>query len=317
MPASRFRVLAVVTVVTTLILIALGGFVRAMEAGLGCPDWPTCFGALNPPSSLAWGELRLAWIEHSHRLVAAVVGLLVLALTVTAWRSRQSRPVRVATVVMLVAVTAQALVGALIIETRLDPRVVAGHAGGALVVLGLGLFVVARSGHAASFAVPSRASRLARLAATLTFGQMVLGSLVTGYEAGLSYTTFPLLAGGRVVPRLSDELRPWLHASHRLVAWMIATVVVALVLRLRRTGASRFAWLALGLVVVQVVLGALNVLLELSPWTVVPHLAVGSWLFAALVATALRCRPEPPAALRRLVPPAASTSVAPRIRARA
>ena len=102
----RFRRLAVVTIAATFVLIAVGGLVRATDSGLGCPDWPRCFGKLVPPAELH------AWIEHSHRLVASVVVVLVALLVVAAYRTGQERAVRRAAVAALVMVLAQASSGA-------------------------------------------------------------------------------------------------------------------------------------------------------------------------------------------------------------
>ena len=112
---TRFGKLAVGTVAATLVLIGLGGFVRAMEAGLGCPDWPTCHGSLNPPSTLGWGALKLAWIEHSHRLWASVLIVLICVLAVAAKRSRQPRNVRLVAYWMVPAVLSQAVLGAIVV----------------------------------------------------------------------------------------------------------------------------------------------------------------------------------------------------------
>ena len=108
-PLTRFQRLAVLTTAATFVLITVGGLVRATDSGLGCPDWPRCFGRLTPPPELH------AWIEHSHRLVAAAVILLVSALAVAAWRGRQPAAVRWAAVGAVVMVLSQAALGAIVV----------------------------------------------------------------------------------------------------------------------------------------------------------------------------------------------------------
>ena len=286
---SRFAKLAVATVLATFVLIAVGGFVRAMEAGLGCPDWPTCHGALNPPSELAWGALRLAWIEHSHRLTASVVVALVVALAVAA--RRQPRAVRTAAWWLVPAVLSQALLGAIVVWLKLDAESVTLHLGGALVVLALGLYVVVRSVLPEPIAVAGRLGGLLRVTAFVAFAQMLLGSSVTGHGAGLAFTTFPSFQGS-ALPPFEARFVPWLHASHRFVAYLLAVLAVAVAVRVRRTALAGTAYLLLGLVAVQIGLGAANVWFELSAWSVVPHLAVGSWIWATLVVLVLRTAPR-------------------------
>ena len=293
----RFAKLAVATVAATLLLIAVGGFVRAMEAGLGCPDWPTCHGSLNPPSELAWGDLKLAWIEHSHRLIASVVVALVIALAVAA-RGR-ARPVRIAAWLLVPAVRSQALRGAIVVWLTLEAESVTLHLGGALVVLALGLYVVVRTLRPETVPVPARLAGLVRLTAAVAFGQMLLGSSVTGHHAGLAFTTFPSF-DGHALPPLEAHLAPWLHAAHRFVAYLLAVLAVLVVVRARRTELAATAYLLAGLVAVQIGLGAANVWFELSAWSVVPHLAVGSWIWATLVVLGIRTSAQPAGATERI-----------------
>jgi heme A synthase len=300
---SRFGKLAVVTVAATLVLVALGGFVRAMEAGLGCPDWPTCHGALNPPSSLGYGALKLAWIEHSHRLWAAVLIVLIVALAIAARVSRQPRPVRRAAYWLVPAVLSQAVIGAFVVWLRLDASSVVLHLVGALTVLGLAVWIALRAAPARAAAGVPRGLAVATLGVTL--GQMLLGSAVTGWSAGLAYGTFPSF-NGAVLPPVVRSLQQVLHVAHRFTAYAVVVLVALLWRAARRSAdpvARRAAHAALALVVVQVALGALNIWFRLPAWSVAPHLAVGSWLVTALYVVTFRAA-RPARALAAVPEPA-------------
>jgi heme A synthase len=291
---SRFGKLAVTTVAATLVLIAFGGFVRAMEAGLGCPDWPTCHGSLNPPSSLGYGALKLAWIEHSHRLWAAVLIALIVALAIYAHRTRQPRQVRMVTLWLVPAVLSQAVLGAIVVWLKLDAASVVLHLSGALTVLALAIYVALQS--AAPAVVRPRLGSLPAVTLAVTVGQMLLGSAVTGWSAGLAYGTFPSF-NGRVLPSSVASTQQALHVAHRFTAYAVVGLVVALWFRARQSEpmVSLYATVALGLVVVQVVLGALNIWFKLEAWSVAPHLAVGSWIVAALLVVVFRSSARTPA----------------------
>src|SRR4029450_3562767 len=140
---ARFRRLAVTTIAATFVLIAVGGLVRATDSGLGCPDWPRCFGKLVPPAELH------AWIEHSHRLVASGVMGLVGLLVVAAGRTGQERAVRRAAVAALVMVLAQALIGAFVVWWKLRADSVTLHLATALALVGLLIYIGFRARWAA------------------------------------------------------------------------------------------------------------------------------------------------------------------------
>lgn len=270
---SRFQRLAVATTAATFVLIAIGGLVRATDSGLGCPDWPRCFGKLVPPPNLH------AWIEHSHRLAASVVIVLVGLVTIAAWRSRQPRTVRWATVGAVAMVLAQALLGAIVIWTKLEADSVTLHLATALALVALLEFVAFRSRWPA--ADPRRERPRSRwfvyltmAGAGLTYAQMLVGSTVTGHDAGLAYPLRVLL------PNLSVAAAQ-LQFAHRLLAMLVGVTIIGIWLQARRTQAmhptiTRLAGYASGLVLLQIVLGAANVSDRLSALTVVPHLAVGS-----------------------------------------
>ena len=278
---TRFRRLAVVSTAATFVLIAVGALVRATDSGLGCPDWPRCFGRLVPPAELH------PWIEHSHRLVAAAVVVLVALLAVAAWRTGQARGVRLAAAAAVVMVLSQALIGALVVWWKLEAESVTLHLGTALALVAL-LEVIA---FRARWPAGERGRggrgfvRLAAAGAGLTYLQMLVGSTVTGHDAGLAYPLKVLLPDlGPGVARV--------QLVHRVLAAVVAMLVAATWLVARRTQrthptVTRLAGYATGLVLVQVVLGAANVANRLSALTVVPHLVVGSLLWGTMVALVL------------------------------
>jgi heme o synthase len=278
---TRFRRLAVASTAATFVLIAVGALVRATDSGLGCPDWPRCFGRLVPPAELH------AWIEHSHRLVAAVVVVLVALLAVAAWRTGQPRGVRWAAAAAVVVVLTQALIGAVVVWWKLEAESVTLHLGTALVLVALLEVIAFRARWPAGSKV--RRDRgfgwLAAAGAGLTYLQMLVGSTVTGHHAGLAYPLNVLLPDlGPGVARI--------QLAHRALAAVVAALVVATWLVARRTQrahptVTRLAGYAAGLVLVQVVLGAANVANRLSALTVVPHLVVGSLLWGTMFALVL------------------------------
>ena len=295
---SRFAKLAVATVAATLLLIVLGGLVRATGSGLGCPDWPGCYGKVLPPS----GNSR-AWIEHIHRYWASVVIALLVWLAVEARRSAQPLAVRRLTLFgLLPVVLAQAALGAVVVWIKLHWVSVSGHLTLALLILGLATWVAVdalrREGilRVPPFAPGSvRLARVSAATAGLVFVQMILGSMVTGFGAGMAYGTFPSF-NGKAIPQFDSGLvfRQSLQVGHRLVAYALLAMIVALLLRSRGAGVDlvvrRCAELATALVVVQILLGALNVWWGLRAWSVVPHMLVGATLWTALVVVSVRAK---------------------------
>ncbi len=281
---TRFAKLTVAAALATFVLIAVGGLVRATDSGLGCPDWPLCFGDWIPPADLH------AWIEHSHRLIAAVfVGPLVGAvglITVFSHR-RRDLPLLAAAVVAGVLVIVQSLLGAAVVLEGLAAELVTAHLAMALTVLAATIFIAERASHGPMPAAHARPAltRLVAVTAVAIFAQMLLGSWVTGHHAGLAYTDFPLM-GGMLVPAVQSDTQA-IHLAHRLMSLVVAGLVAwTAVAILRGTDAPLPRRLAVGLLVlvaVQIALGGLNVVSRLSAFFVVPHLAVGAAMWGASV----------------------------------
>jgi len=281
---TRFAKLAVAAAGATFVLIAVGGLVRATDSGLGCPDWPLCFGDWLPPADLH------AWIEHSHRLTAAVfVGPLVgaVGLITVFTRRRRDLPLLAAAVVAGVLVIVQSLLGAAVVLQGLAAELVTAHLAMALTVFAAVIFIAERATHGPMPAAHARPglTRLLGLTAIAIFAQMLLGSWVTGQYAGLAFADFPLM-NGSVLPAIAGDEQA-IHLAHRLMSLVVAGLVVWSALAIHRSTEGRLPRLLAAamvvLVVVQIALGGLNVVSRLSALFVVPHLAVGAALWGASV----------------------------------
>ncbi|MBA4169377.1 MAG: protoheme IX farnesyltransferase [Chloroflexi bacterium] len=297
---TRFAKLAVAAAVATFILIAVGGLVRATDSGLGCPDWPLCFGDWLPPADLH------AWIEHTHRLIAAVfVGPLVgaIGLITVFTKRRRDLPLLLAAIAAGVLVIVQSLIGAAVVLEGLAAELVTAHLGMALVVFAAVIFIAERATHGPMPAAHARPglTKLVALTAVVVFGQMLLGSWVTGQQAGLAYADFPLMNGSLVPAVLGNEQA--VHLAHRGLSLVVAGLVVWTAISIHRSTDAplprRLATWLVVFIVVQIALGGLNVISRLSAVFVVPHLAVGAALWGAsvwLMLTTRRLRPSEMAA---------------------
>lgn len=282
------RRLTVVTLAVTYALVAVGGLVRATESGLGCgDDWPRCSGRVIPEAD------HHAWIEFTHRFIALVVVGLTIALAVTAWRrARERRDVVRLAVSTVPIVLAQAGLGAVVVILELHAESVVAHLALAMTLLAVLLALLVRQVRPQP-GVPQRLlSRAVPVVALLALATMLLGSYVSGREAGLAFTDWPLF-DGRPVPTGRGSLG-LLHGIHRLVALASGVALAWLVLSVRsRTDdhdLRRLVGGAAALFAVQVVVGAANIWTDLSAATRTIHLAVAAAIWALLAAATFVAR---------------------------
>ncbi len=280
--------LAITTAILTVVLIGVGAFVRATGSGLGCPDWPLCHGQAVPPGH------REAWIEFSHRFVAAIVGLLVIAVAVAAWRYYRHAPLitwlATATVPL---VGFQGLLGAITVVRELPPEIVATHLVTAMLVLSCVVTVAVamwlEDERHEAYAERARAVVRAPGAWALAgLGWLAVTFWVGGYMAESGAATacsgWPLCNGG-VLPAADDQ--EITHMLHRYLAGGFVFIVVpAIVAAWRRRQVLGWAQpyaLALGLLyAAQVLVGALNVWFTFPDPLTVAHTAIAGCIWGVL-----------------------------------
>jgi cytochrome c oxidase assembly protein subunit 15 len=323
---AKFRKLAWVTAFLTLDLIMFGSFTRLTDSGLGCPDWPGCYGHSNPISA---GEpiraaetaqptgpvtMTKAWIEMLHRYFAMGVGFLIIILTVQAWlRPRPGGlPSPWLATAALAWVCVQGAFGALTVTMKLQPIIVTAHLLGGIVLLALLVALAVREGGPAILANETRGLRsLKRLALLVVIVQIALGGWVSSNYAVLACPDFPQCQGAWV-PKMDLEhgftiwrglgrtgggdMIPFpalvaIHWAHRSFAVIVSAVLVALVVQMRRVqGRTPIALWIVAVLCLQLATGLSNVVLEWPLLAAVLHSGGAAVLVALLVALSLQSR---------------------------
>lgn len=212
-PAQRLRVLTLVTLFLTFDLVLFGAFTRLTDSGLGCPDWPGCYGSVSPvgaKDSIAAAQAAMptgpvtfskAWIEMIHRYLATGVGVLILVLAAVSWVERRRLKVSFWwPTVTLVWVCLQGAFGALTVTMKLFPAIVTLHLLG-----GMGLLALLRAqsvayelsdrGRAGRTELPAMARKVLLGVFALVWLQIALGGWVSTNYAVLACSEFPTCQG--------------------------------------------------------------------------------------------------------------------------
>lgn len=315
-----FDRLVLTAVLLTFCVVVLGAYVRLSDAGLGCPDWPGCYGHLTVPQSEAALthvekafpdkplETHKAWKEMVHRYFAGTLGLLILGLCITAWRNHRkfSAPVFLPTL-LLVVVTFQAALGMWTVTMLLKPAIVSAHLLGGMTTLALLTWLA----HRRFGSIPSiyginfnQLRPWARLGLLVIAVQIFLGGWTSSNYAALACTDFPSCQGVFLPPmdfgnafhmirelgqtadgdQLSLAALTAIHWTHRLGALVTFLYLGWLAIRTMRTpGLGNLGTIMAGLLIVQVGLGISNVVLSLPLPVAVAHNAVAALLLISLV----------------------------------
>ena len=297
--ARRLQVLTLVTLFLTFDLVIFGAFTRLTDSGLGCPDWPGCYGHASPvgaqlhieaaQTAMPSGPVTFpkAWIEMIHRYLATGVGVMILTLAVTSWLERKR--VHISPwwpTFTLVWVCLQGAFGALTVTMKLFPAVVTLHLLGGMVLLALLKGQAVRYNQTQGGQPYVTLPKGTRWLILATFGllwlQIALGGWVSTNYAVLACTQFPgcqgsmwpdmdfrlgftlwrELGAGMNGDNITFAALTAIHYVHRLSAYVVFAAILALTIRLYRLPALRKQgqWLA-GLALLQLATGLGNVLL--------------------------------------------------------
>jgi cytochrome c oxidase assembly protein subunit 15 len=285
MPDRLLAQLATLTAITTWLLVVVGGVVRVTGSGMGCPDWPTCFGGMTPPAHLDAGQHLPAWIEMGHRYLAGLVGLMVAGTAALAWRRRAAgAPWRLA-LLSGVVVVAQIGLGAVTVWQQNAPWTVSAHLLAALALL------ATTTGTALLAAGPQRPVQLTPAAWLLVASTLLLalvGSVVQTTGGGWACPDLPG-CGGQLWPA-SLGLPAQAHMLHRFLVLVTAVALAAVAWPAWRAGGStrRWAAAAAALFGLQALVGVAQVMLLMPDALRGLHLALAAAFWTAVVGLVLR-----------------------------
>ncbi|MGE0485078.1 MAG: heme A synthase [Gammaproteobacteria bacterium] len=317
--SRMYRLLTILLPALALSVIVFGAYVRLSDAGLGCPDWPGCYGRLTVPEGRSdvhlehpdWStrplEAGKAWREMIHRYLASTLGLGIVVLAVLAWRRRRERVASPVVYLLVPLVVFQGLLGMWTVTLLLKPLVVTAHLLGGLTTLALLWWLLLRQASPGPVAGAPRPLHVAAGVALGVLGlQIFLGGWTSANYAALACTDFPT-CHGRWWPQadfgeafvlwrglgvnyefgvLDTPARTAIHLAHRLGAALTAMTILVVAAGAVRSGLPRLrrvGWCIIAALLVQLVLGITNVLGGLPLAVAVAHNGGAAVLMLTLV----------------------------------
>jgi len=320
MGMTRFQKLATGALVSLMVLICVGAIVRVTGAGLGCPDWPRCWGKLVPPSSAEeinfdklpmekfrraaekqgidpatvtveslHGEfnVRHAWTEYINRLSATPVSLFTIATFVAAFWQRRQRPwVFWMGFASLMLVVINALVGAMVVSSRLKPVIITTHLALAMVMLATLTYCVWR-GTDTPWRVRLRGGEAlvkwsVALLVLVVAAEGMIGSQIREITDEMAKAHV-----GQARDLWIDELeQAWVYLFHRSFSWAVLVVCMWaywMSAKFREGGAGRVEKTVMGIVLTQMILGLVMSQVHIYQWVQVLHVGLAAVLLSFVI----------------------------------
>ena len=299
---QRFRRMALITLIAVYVLILVGATVRASGAGMGCPDWPTCFGRWIPPTSeaqlpanyqeiyadLGYADTRFnvvkTWTEYMNRLVGVTIGILIFITALLSWGLRRIDPrIPVVSIAAFLMVGFQGWLGAQVVASNLQPGMITLHMLMAMAIVAALLYALAQARRPLMEAQPvlgidSRFRTWLYVVLGMTVLQVAMGTQVR------EMTDFIRQAQGEELRSQWIEFMPWFFYVHRSFSALVLFANLWLVhLLLRSLGwlhpLSRLTMLMLGVIVLAILSGATLGHLGMPALVQPAHLLAATLLF--------------------------------------
>ena len=296
------RLLTVAAFALGLVVVVLGAYTRLVDAGLGCPDWPGCYGFLTVPQTEADIaaanqlfpdtplEADKAWPEMVHRYAATLLGIVILMILGAAVMGRQALALPIALTILVIA---QGIFGAWTVTLKLWPQVVTAHLLGGFATVAMLWIYLIKQNVVRHVDLPNTAFQAAVLVFVVLVLQIALGGWTSSNYAALACPDFPL-CHGQLIPdmawfkgfnifqdigpnylggELSSEARIAIQFTHRVVALVLVGTTIWLMTRLTRG----MRWTLGAVLITQFTLGVSNV------WFNLPLVIATTHNFVALV----------------------------------
>jgi len=306
---NMLRILSAFGILLAFVVIGLGAWTRLADAGLGCPDWPGCYGFITFPNTaneIAQAEMlfpdspvEIEKIipEVVHRYFAASLGLLAIVILTISLKNNQH--IKISSI-LLAVIIAQGIFGYLTVSLKLYPLIVTGHLFGAIITTSLFLIIFLNtSNYKISLSRLAEYRHLIFIGFLLVIVQIFLGAWTSTNYAARACLDLPLCQGQLVPPtnfaegfdffqslgpnylfgQLSNEARVAIHLTHRVGAIIVLLFSLLLAYKIYSKETKNFVYIFLGILGLQIFLGINNILSSLPLWNAVAHNMVGVMLF--------------------------------------
>jgi len=313
---KQITTLSFIGICMAFVVIALGAWTRLVDAGLGCPDWPGCYGFIVFPtneSEIALAESRYPMFPYDinkaipevvHRYFAAALGLIAIFLVYFSFKNTKDRSIRAWSIFLLFFICCQGLFGYLTVSLKLLPIIVTTHLFGGFATLTLFYFLYLKSRNFEIFNqinIPNLKG-IAGAAFVILLLQIFLGVWTSTNYASLACADFPTCQGSylpemdfksgfnlnqEVGPNylyglLDNPARVAIHYSHRVTAILVTILFLILMSRLWFSNAAPLASTLGILLLTQITLGIINVVYVLPLYVAIAHNLVAACLLLAL-----------------------------------